>query len=105
MDVPIRERRLTSLTIWNASWGWDPGGVHMISATCSIHISAADGSDQGPGVNVFFGLPYPVDGSIQDAERALLVRVHEVLTKLASLSVDELERQFSKDRKEILEPQ
>jgi hypothetical protein len=93
----IKERALSGVSFSGLDAFTFPDGQNAVGATCHITLVALDGSAEGPGANVFVGLPASPELTLRETERAVLVRVHALLGRLASFSVDDLERAF--DRK------
>jgi hypothetical protein len=93
----IKDRALSGLSFSGLDAFTFPDGQNAVGATCHITLVAIDGSPEGPGANVFVAIPAAPDLTLRETERAVLARVHDVLGRLASFSVEELERSF--DRK------
>lgn len=98
MDKPISERPLTEVNLNNLDLQLVAEDEWLLTATCFFSIEASDGRPRGPAANVFFGIPMDLGMSFRDGERALLTRAHEILARLASFSVEELESQFAQKR-------
>jgi hypothetical protein len=94
-NVPIESRTLTTVALTNVSWRSVGSGERQIIATCYLRLSAMDGSDEGPVAEVSVRVPISEAAAVADAERALLQRSHEVLTRLATFSVDELHQRYT----------
>lgn len=96
--LEIKDRPLSSVSFSGLEAFTYPDGSHAVGATCHISLINSDGSENGPSANVFFAVPVLRTVTIQEAERAALGRAHDVLVRLASFSVDDLERMFEHKR-------
>lgn len=106
MDIPIKDRKLSSVSVTSIELDWLPeGGKQRIGGMCHIALTNQDGGDNGPAANVFFGVDVDPSMPLQDAGRAVLTRAHAILQRLASFSADELNANFVEWRAKAAEEQ
>lgn len=101
MAIDIKDRALSVVNLSGLEAYTDKDGAHLVGGTCHCTLLAPDGNENGPGANVFIAVEFPLGGSIRDAERAVLARARDVLMRLASFSVDELQQKFERMRGEM----
>jgi hypothetical protein len=94
--IEIKDRALKSVGFSGIDSFTYPDGQRAIGATCHITLIGADGVSDGPGANVFVAVPISTDLTLKEAEHAVLARAHDILGRLASFSVAELEQAFER---------
>jgi hypothetical protein len=96
--LDIKDRALVRVGFMGFDTFTRTDGEHLIQATCNVGLQGYDGSEEGPAANIFLSIPAPRQMTMQEAQRAFLTRVHDVLCRMASFSVDELEAIFARKR-------
>lgn len=99
---PIKDRRLTRVSLANVEMAVDEHGTQFVSATCQISLSGPSGEAEGPGANIFFGIPMEATSSLENASSALLERAHAILQRLAEFSAADYQRVFAEWRSKEL---
>jgi hypothetical protein len=97
-ELEIKDRDLVLVHFMGLDSFVMPNGSHAVGGTCQLGLQAYDGSLNGPRANIFFSVPAPRQLTLQEAQRAVLTRAHEILCRLASFSVADLERAFEQKR-------
>jgi hypothetical protein len=101
--MAIKDRKLTNVTVENVDFDWFPDGEHTAGGMCHITLSNQDGGIDGPGANIFFSVPVDPNMPLRDVSRAMLTRAHEILQRMASFSLNELEGAFVEWRKNAVQ--
>lgn len=94
----IKDRALSTVHLGGLDAFTYPDGQHAVGAICHISLVTSEGLPDGPGANVFVGVPINPGVTLQQAEHAVLTRAHDILVRLASFSVDEMEAAFARKR-------
>jgi hypothetical protein len=105
MDVEIKDRKLSTVSITSIDMDWIPQGKQMVGGMCHVGLSGPDENTDGPGANIFFGVVVDPSMPLRDVARATLTRAHEVLERMASFSIDDLERCFVEWRTKTIQQQ
>jgi hypothetical protein len=96
--IELKDRPLSTVHLGGLDYFTYPDGGNAVGATCHISLINFDGAPDGPGANVFVAIPISPTSTLQEAERAVLTRAHDLLVRLASFSVDEMEAAFARKR-------
>lgn len=80
-------------------------GDATVSGSVRLQLSSYDGNEFGPCVTVALATDMADNATFQDVERQLLVAAIDVLTRLASLTPDEAERELEKSRRRAYLPE
>jgi len=83
---------------------WTKHATPMLSCRVKLGIRALHTAHTGPNVAVHLGIDFEPGLTFADAEDRALVATHELISRLAQFSPDELREFLSKDREEMMQP-
>lgn len=93
------KRKLTNAEVWNIRAHRDD--IDNVAGTVHLQISSVNGENNGPSATIDLTVPFDLNQTIREAERALISGARELLKRLVDLSENEIEEYLTRKLDQI----